>query len=304
MLAVVSHDAGGAEVLSSYLRREKLDARFVLAGPALKIFNRKLGAVDSGSLKETIQACDWVLCGTSWQSDLEFNAVVEAGKAGRRCVAFLDHWANYTDRFTRGPLTCLPDEIWVGDRDAQRIAKSAFPDTPIELVDNPYFKDLREELGGLTPTTAKNPRSVRFLYTAEPIAEHAEIQRGHSASWGYNEEDALRFFLGNVRNIAEQVGSIVIRPHPAEKPDKYAWAARDYDLPIEFGGKRPLLHEVVDADVVVGCESMALVVGLLAGKSVISSIPPGGRPIALPQKEIISLAAMLQARGGPIKIQD
>ena len=39
---IVCHDAGAAEVISSYVRRYKVRARFVLEGPAINIFERKL----------------------------------------------------------------------------------------------------------------------------------------------------------------------------------------------------------------------------------------------------------------------
>ena len=55
---------------------------------------------------------------------------------------------------------------------------------------------------------------------------------------------------------------------------------------IRFGGAKSLMHETVEADVVIGCESMAMVVGLLAGKRVISCIPPGGKPCQLHHSEI------------------
>ena len=43
-VAIVSHDAGGAELISSYVKR-KIDNiyLYVLSGPAVKIFERKLG---------------------------------------------------------------------------------------------------------------------------------------------------------------------------------------------------------------------------------------------------------------------
>ena len=49
----------------------------------------------------------------------------------------------------------------------------------------------------------------------------------------------------------------------------------------------------MEADVVVGCASMAMVVGLLAKKRVICSIPPGGRMCALPQKGIEHLQVLV-----------
>ena len=78
MIAVVSHDAGGAEILSSWLRQNKQPYCLVLGGPAIAIFQRKLGNCKIDPLAQAIELCDWVLCGTSWQSNLEKEAIAEA----------------------------------------------------------------------------------------------------------------------------------------------------------------------------------------------------------------------------------
>ena len=67
MICIVSHDAGGAEILSSLIWQRGFECQYVLAGPALKIFQRKLGSVDTRLLQEAILGADWLLCGTSWQ---------------------------------------------------------------------------------------------------------------------------------------------------------------------------------------------------------------------------------------------
>ena len=139
MIAVVSHDAGGAEILSSWLRHSQAPYCSVLDGPATGIFLRKLGACPTWSLNDAIQVCDWVLCGTSWQSDLEKKAIVQAKAAGKKVVAFLDHWVNYRARFQLGDALVMPDELWVGDPDAQAIAQAIFPALRVVLTPNPYL---------------------------------------------------------------------------------------------------------------------------------------------------------------------
>ena len=146
MIAVISHDAGGAEILSSYVRQRDLDCLFVLEGPASKIFERKLGSIRVCKLEDAVRQSQSILCGTSWQSDLEFNAIKLARKIGRRSIAFLDHWINYRDRFIRSNEIILPDEIWVGDSISQVMAQEIFTSLPITLVDNPYVQDIRKEL--------------------------------------------------------------------------------------------------------------------------------------------------------------
>lgn len=297
MLAVVSHDAGGAEVVSSYVRRQSgSDVLFVLDGPARKVFQRKLGAIDVISLDKALEQCDSVLTGTSWQSDLEFDTIRLAKQAGKPSVAFIDHWINYAERFTRMGTTHLPDEIWVGDSIAQSIAKREFSVTPVRVVDNPYFADIRDELLKVPAKTPRPIPGVSVLYVCEPVREHALRHYGDERHFGYMEEEALRFFLDNAGALGTVIGRMTIRPHPSEARDKYDWARTGRVAMVEIGGQRSLVEEVADTDIVVGCESMAMVVGLLAMKRVVSCVPPGGKPCGLPQGEIEHLQSLIASR--------
>jgi hypothetical protein len=293
MLAVVSHDAGGAELISSYVRQQGLSCLYVLEGPALRVFERKLGPIRTLPLEATMAQASSLLCGTSWQSELEFNALALAREAGKPTVVFLDHWVNYRERFTRGAEVRLPDEIWVGDTMAKALAERLLPGVPLRLVDNPYFRDLREELVSLTrnPQAAVDAGKLSVLYVCEPVSEHMKRQFGNERHLGYVEHEALAYFLAHLPALGQPVGRIVIRPHPSEAASKYDWARAGHGIPVVIGGGQTLLQEVADCDVVVGCESMAMVVGLLAGKRVVSTIPPGGRPCVLPYPEIQRLAA-------------
>lgn len=293
MLAIVSHDAGGAEVLSSYVRREQLDCLYALAGPAQKIFERKLGSIAVTSLTEAVSRADRVLCGSGWQSDLEFQAIRLARAAGKQSSVFLDHWVNFEQRFERAGITCLPDEIWVGDKYAESIAASIFSGPKIRRVENPYFQDIRNDLDAIPRGSLSDNGPLKVLYVCEPVREHALMQHGDERYWGFTEEEALRYFLTNVAVLGDAIGRIVIRPHPLEQPGKYCWAEAKFDLPIFRGGAHSLIEEIAASDVVVGCESMAMVVGLLAGKRVVSSIPPGGRACVLPQPEILHLQRLV-----------
>ncbi len=284
-VAIVSHDAGGAEILSSWLRRAHCQASVVAAGPAESIFRRKCPQAEFLSLDEALPKSAWVLCGTGWQSNFERHAIARGRSLGKKTVAFLDHWVNYRERFDEGGRSALPDEIWVGDSDAERIARALFDQTPVLLQPNPYVEDLLAEIAGIQAGKSR-ARASRVLYVCEPVADHALAQHGNERHWGYTEQDALRFFLNNLASIIPSVDDITIRPHPSEQVDKYQWANDLSPLPVEFGGKKTLLEETLASDIVVGCESMAMVVGLLAGKRVISAIPPGGRPCQLPQDDI------------------
>lgn len=284
-VAIVSHDAGGAEILSSWLNRAHCHASVVAAGPAESIFRRKCPHAEFLSLDEALAKSAWVLCGTGWQSSFERQAITQGRELGKKTVAFLDHWVNYRERFDEGGCSVLPDEIWVGDCHAERIAIPLFDQTPVLLQPNPYVEDLLVEIAGVQ-SSKSGAVANRVLYVCEPVADHALAQYGDERHWGYTEHDALRFFLNNVAKIGQPVDAITIRPHPSEQADKYQWADGLTPLPVEFGGKQTLLEETLESDIIVGCESMAMVVGLLAGKRVISAIPPGGRSCRLPHGDI------------------
>lgn len=294
MIALVCHDAGGAEILSSYVRQTALDCLYVLEGPARKIFERKLGNIETTSLSEAVRQSTSVLCGTSWQSDIEIDAIKLARSLGKQSIAFIDHWVNYRERFTRSGIICLPDELWVGDRMAETMAKEIFPGLPVTWVNNPYLLDIQQELAAIDVRNLSAEDSISVLYVCEPIGEHALLQHGNAYFWGYVEEDALRYFLANCSVLGKPIKRILIRPHPAEKSGKYNWAQNEFDLSIEMGGDHSLLEEIVNSDVVVGCASMAMVVALLAGKKVVSCIPTGGKFFNLPHPEIISIQSMLE----------
>jgi hypothetical protein len=288
-IAIVAHDSGGAEILSSFVRQQGVDYQqrclFVLAGPAQKIFLSKLGALQNWPLNTAIRQASSVLCGTGWQSDLEVQSIALARQQGKKSIAFLDHWVNFRERFVRAGRQHLPDEIWVGDPTALTLAQAEFPETPIRLVGNPYFLDIKAAFSN-RPTKKLPEGEFSILYVCEPVREHALRHYGNERHWGYTEEEALRYFLDNIQGFAQPVTRILIRPHPSEASDKYYAVTDAYDLPISYSDGSALFDEIAAVDWVAGCNSMAMVMGLLAGRQVICCIPPGGRPCLLPQPGI------------------
>jgi len=296
-VAIVAHDAGGAEVISSYVVQQSLNCNFCLDGPALKIFKRKLGSINLMPLDVVIQQSDWMLCGTSWQSELEWEAIKLCKDSDKKAIAFLDHWSNYRERFIRGGEVYLPIEIWVGDVQAKLLAEEVLPEVIIRQVENPYFNDIKRELAAIAVNNRKNKNEFNILFVSEPVRDNGLRAFGNERHRGYTEVEALHYFLSNLNIFGLPIGCIVIRPHPSEPLNKYDWVKQKYQLPIINGGKRTLLQEIAESDVVVGFQSMAMVVGLLAGKRVISCIPPGGKKCGLPQLEIEHMQLLCSSIG-------
>lgn len=292
MIGVVAHDAGGAEIISSYLRRGDQDFMCCLDGAARGVFARKFGNLRIQPVEALIAATDWVMCGTSFLSDLEWQALRAARAAGKRTVTVLDHWVNYRDRFFRHGEQCLPDEIWIGDEVGAVLARKELPEVPLKFVPNAYFLDLRDEIDALGAMPAEAGRGLRVLYVCEPLREDGIALHNDERFWGYTEEEALRHFLGNAIRLTPGIERIVVRAHPQEPRNKYLWAVEEFDLPIVTDEDKTLLQQVAASDVVVGCASMAMVVGLIAGKRVVSCIPPGGKTVPLPHPQIERMEAL------------
>lgn len=287
--AIVAHDAGGAELLANYIKRSSLKgATFAIEGPAVSVFRRVLGEVKVDTLECALDRSDWALTGSSWQSDLEWRALKLARTLGKRTVTFLDHWLNYRDRFVRMDVECLPDVLWVADRYAQQIAEREFPNATIENRGNPYLESIAEQAARQL-SVIESGQAQRVLIVTEPVSVHALKQYGDALYFGYTEFDAVALMLARLPQLlgGNPLERIVVRPHPSEPLHKYEYlVANSQGLPVVVRKDGDLLDEVLGSSIVIGCETMALVVALAAGRRAISCIPAAGRSCALPHENI------------------
>ncbi len=293
-IALVSHDSGGAEILSSWLVDHTGPAICVLDGPAKKIFKRKCGIFEEGSLEGAIEQADWVLCGTSWQSNLERRAIAQARVTGKYSVAFLDHWANFRSRFEENGTFVFPDEIWVGDPDALIIAKKYIPEVRISLVENPYFKQIVFQ-ANTRKKDLPEPLNGSVLYVTEPTSEHALKQFGDARYFGFTEQEALYFFLTTCESKGIHLQNLLLRPHPAESNDKYLAILKPIKTNWKICSSTELIDHILQSEIVAGCNTTAMVVALLLGKRVLCTIPPGGPSCSLPQSQIEYLRDLVLA---------
>jgi hypothetical protein len=117
---------------------------------------------------------------------------------------------------------------------------------------------------------------IRVLFVSDNLGEASAFQFGYEKHFGYTDDDVLNYFIKNKNVIKDSIQKIIIRPHPSESPNKYNWAAGRYEELVEIGGGLSLLEEIANSDIVIGGDSMAMVVALYCGKRVINCIPPNG----------------------------
>ena len=284
-IAAVCHDAGGAEIVSSLLRRQNLKCKYALFGPALPIFQRKIEGITNQTIADALYDVDLLICGTSSPSTCELDAIALAHSRGIKSLAILDHWINYRERFLLENQLITPDEIWVVDETAKQLASEALPEVNINLIENPYKEDFLEILAIAKQLHLNNSRGGNrktILYVTEPTSEHAKRKYDDARYWGYTEQEAVKYFFENIKIIAPDVLKVIIRPHPSEVSSKYFFALDTQGLEVFITKKRELVAEIAEADIIAGCNSMAMVVGTWAKKRVVCCIPPGGRGFNLP----------------------
>jgi hypothetical protein len=285
-LGIVCHDAGGAEVISHFLKHHNLtNCLYYLSGPARLIFGKNLNIDQNCNLDSCIINADIILCGTSWDDDSYLKAINLSKILNKKSIVYLDHWCNYLDRFKNGKEYLYPNEIWCGDEYSFGIAIDTFEESIVKFVNNEYFVHLKNEIQKYG--IPSSPPLFDYLYVTEPTSKHALLKYGNERHFGYTEIDALMYFIKCIENIKNTI-KICIRPHPSENSEKYI-SLLDKKLShinIIIDNNKPLPEQIMQSSKIVGCSSMAMVAGVLSGKDVFCSIPPKLGRTLLPHKEI------------------
>jgi hypothetical protein len=297
VIGVVANDAGGAEVVSSFVRRKFSDYRWFATGPAESIFGRKLSGSSAESLVALFEGIDRLVCGTSGRAMLEWEAIRLARARRVHSAAMLDHWTNYRARFLRGGRVQFPDEVWIGDDHAERRAQLELPGARLRRVENVYLEEAVDQVLALAAADVPYRQGLCALYVTEPL-DSGPLDGGGPALLQETSREALKFFLDNLDRVSTSPGieEVVVRPHPSEPSDKYLWA-EDVDPRVRVDRDRTLEEQITSADLVVGVSSMALVISLLAGKRTMTAIPPAFGEISLPFPEIEHLRELLGSGG-------
>lgn len=283
-LAVVCHDAGAANLILHWLDPRRQALRAFVQGPAARLWQSRFGdAGQVGSLDEALHGAALLLSGTGWASDLEHEARRQAAAAGIRSLAVVDHWVNYAARFERQGSVQLPDEIWVADCDAEQLARRTFAHTPVRLQANTYLQTQVQQIdAGPEPG-----QDSTVLVVLEPTRN----------DWGRErpgEFQALDHLLDQAHSVGlPQRLRLRLRPHPSDPAGKYdAWiAAQGARHDVALDDAPSLAAALGRVAWVAGCESMAMVVALAAGRRVLCMLPPWAPHCRLPQAGLLHLRA-------------
>lgn len=280
-LAVVCHDAGATNLILPWLDLDRIEVRAFLQGPAERLWHERFGRRSRvATLDEALGGAALLLSGTGWASDLEHRARVHARAQGLRSVAVIDHWVNYAPRFQRDGHRVLPDEIWVTDAEAFALARATFPEHDVRLQPNLY---LRAQVERMAPSPDPEVHQT-VLVVLEPVRD----------DWGRGrpgEFQALDYLVAQAPALGLRTPlHLRLRPHPSDPPGKYdAWIDAQLEHEVQLDDAASLGEAIDRVAWVAGCESMAMVVALAAGRRVVCTLPPWAPACRLPQRGLIHL---------------
>jgi len=274
-VAVVCNDAGGANIIIAWLKNNNFIMRPFMKGPARRLWEIAYpNEPILNRLEQAIDGANVLIAGTGWASDLEFNALQYARLKNVYSISVLDHWVNYEARFVRRNLTIRPSAIWVTDDYAYALALQAFPELTIEKIENAYIQGLVDKINGDIGDSV--------LYISAPT---------HDWSLFENAEYQVLDYIKRKSKILKIDKQIVIRPHPSEDPMKYLEYVKK-NVEFTLSRNTELSEDIAQARLVLGLESMALVVALKAGRRVVSCHPSWAPGCRLPHRGIGHLKDM------------
>ena len=253
-ILVVSHDAGGAEIISSFIKKNNLRCFYKLSGPAVKIFKSKIRKIPKLKNKSNL---DLIVTGTSLKNSNEIDSIKYAKLKKIYSISFLDHWINYKKRFVINKKMILPDEIILGDRISLNIAKKEFKNKKVKLklITNDYLKNLQK--------FKSNKSNNKIVYLSSNM---------DSINYKYSDKYILLKSITKIKEFLtkKKINEIIIRKHPSENNSKYKLIARNIkkqiNIKVSFDKSKNLSKTLSKAKYVFGHETMALVVAKLLKK--------------------------------------
>lgn len=231
---------------------------------------------------------DILLAGAGAFNSLEHNVRRVALDQGIPCIAVLDHWMNYWQRFCRineGHCTySLPDRICVLDEIVhdEMLAESFAPEK-IVVTGQPYFEYIanwkkslsQDDIGLFRSRFVRDDTTLLIGFCSEPLAEDLKVTLTKNP--GYTQYTTIKEIaseLGKWSSISGHRIHLVIRPHPRETTHKIENVLMQMNLPSSLSWDvskvGSSLEFVVSCDLLIGMTSMALIEAFILSQQVLS----------------------------------
>ena len=126
-----------------------------------------------------------------------------------------------------------PGRIFLADTSSGRIVEDEEVKSAL-AAEHPYQDWLHAGLLHLDALPARE----------DPVRHRGQALATRQQLFGYTEEEAVQYFLQNVSFIASDIARIVIRAHPSEPEQKYAWARERVSAPLDISEGKSLIEDI------------------------------------------------------------
>jgi hypothetical protein len=302
-LIVICGDAGGANAIVPVIKQlhseKKRDVLVFAYLQAIEIMSKNKISfsvldekITDSAIQELLQKNQPVIIvtGTSVNAiELEKKFICAARKLKIPCLAVLDFWSNYSQRFSddQGDLKYVPDKIAIMDEIAYSgmIAEGFHPDTLI-VTGQPAFDALAECKVNFNNKTLQKIRRNFQIHANELfvtfVSQPLSIVNGEDESnprfLGYTEKTVLKNLVPALNKISQDCKkdiALIIRPHPREKSDDYTKITSNVIRIIISSVDNPR-DIVMASDLVIGMNTELLVEACYLG-CIVVSVQPGLR---------------------------
>lgn len=297
-----AHDPGGANTvfpLYGPLMKKFTHTELWGKGPALAQYqkynlngkNLEL-VIDSNDFQQVTNFIkeinpDIIVTGTSGEDFTEKNLWKAAVELQIPSLAILDHWSNYSVRFSDKKITqvtehdhlkanLFPTRICVMDEYAKKeMLASGFDSSKIVVTGHPYFQlllDFKKE-----KNFAKNHSGTKLItFASEPMSHDWSTYNKSLKIWGYNEYTVLESLIMSLIQLAPEQNTrlqLIVRLHPrddiAKFDDVIKNVATSPSLEIICDNQTNGWEQIMHSDIVCGMSSMYLIESVLLGKPTI-----------------------------------
>jgi hypothetical protein len=281
-LAVCFSDPAGANACLALAEMRKMDHHSV---PML-FSNKNYNTIDPEldvNISDAVP--DWreldrkiIVTGTSHPESsgkFEVRCIASAKHQQLHVISFVDHWINFALRFEGLREAEYPDEIWVVDENAKKLAlEEGLPEHKLVVSGNPYHTYLKN----YWRPHYKNKEYLNkvgididrkhLLFAPDPLS----LRLG-KAGTGFTEMEALETLLDIIPSLPEPP-VLLIKLHPLQPMEAIkrileSHKGRDVIL-LDKVDIPELIHSV---DVVIGFYSNILLDAIAIGKEVIRYFP-------------------------------
>lgn len=281
-MGVVVHDAGATNIILAYLEGVRFDVKILASGPAVKLFqDAKLDHLFVSQFDFLQQAFDVILLGQNFKAPIDKLIIRHFQHSDVLLIAVLDHWTFTRKQYVIDEVELLPDCFVVNDSKALQRASKEFPSVSIVLIPNYYIEKCKVLYADLP---IPKDYETNILYISESIDSESNPEFGQtykSDDAGELDFHAFLFLIQNIEFFGREKRKLIIRPHPSEPLGKFDQRFLNHSLDITVSSETDLVKDLRRSRIVVGIQSMAMVVAVELGCEVYSCLPPnsGANPI-------------------------